>query len=73
LFAYVNGSLVGQSAQSISGNLLAQNNFNLMGSTASGAVAYSPGTLFINRVYNRALSTAEVRQNFDALRGRFGI
>jgi hypothetical protein len=73
LFAYVNGSLVGQSAQSISGNLVAQNNYNLMGSTAGGAVAYSPGTMFINRVYNRALSAAEVSQNFNAIRSRFGV
>jgi hypothetical protein len=73
LFAYVNGNLVGQLAQPISGNLLTQNNYSLMGSTASGAVAYSPGIMFINRVYNRALSDAEVFQNFQAVRDRFGV
>jgi hypothetical protein len=31
------------------------------------------GNIYSTRVYNRALSAAEVRQNFDAIRGRYGI
>jgi hypothetical protein len=27
----------------------------------------------LGQVYNRALSTTEVQQNFNALRGRYGI
>lgn len=35
--------------------------------------AYSNGTISLAQVYNRALSAAEVKQNFEALRGRYGI
>lgn len=31
------------------------------------------GSIAISRVYNRTLSAAEVQQNFNALRGRFGL
>lgn len=31
------------------------------------------GDIAVVKYYNRALSEAEVRQNFDALRGRFGV
>ena len=31
------------------------------------------GNIAVTQVYNRALSTAEIQQNFNALRGRFGI
>jgi len=31
------------------------------------------GNIALGSIYNRALSAAEIRQNFNALRGRFGI
>jgi hypothetical protein len=31
------------------------------------------GNIYSTQVYNRALSATEVQQNFNALRGRFGI
>jgi hypothetical protein len=31
------------------------------------------GTIYSVRIYNRALSTAEIQQNFEATRGRYGI
>jgi hypothetical protein len=34
---------------------------------------YSKGTFSNMKMYNRALSAQEIAQNFDALRGRFGI
>ena len=34
---------------------------------------YFPGNIADIKYYNRALSAAEVQQNFNALRGRFGI
>lgn len=34
---------------------------------------YFPGTISNVQLYNRALSAAEIKQNFNALRGRFGI
>jgi hypothetical protein len=32
-----------------------------------------PGNIYQTQIYNRALSAAEVTQNFNALRGRYGI
>lgn len=37
------------------------------------AYQYFPGDIAVSRVYNRALTSAEVTQNFNALRGRFGL
>jgi hypothetical protein len=34
---------------------------------------YSKGNIAQASIYNRALSSAEVSQNFNALRGRFGV
>lgn len=34
---------------------------------------YFPGSIPVVRVYNRELSATEIQQNFNALRGRFGI
>lgn len=34
---------------------------------------YFNGTIGVVKVYNRALSAAEVQQNFNALRGRYGL
>jgi hypothetical protein len=38
-----------------------------------GSDSFFTGNIFINRIYNRALSSTEILQNFNALRGRFGI
>ena len=43
----------------------------LIGSFAGGFLF--TGRIAISQVYNRALSSAEVSQNFNALRGRYGI
>jgi hypothetical protein len=41
---------------------------------ASGVVLESlQGDIAIARIYNRALSAAEITQNYDANRGRFGL
>jgi hypothetical protein len=34
---------------------------------------YFNGNIYSNKIYNRALSATEVQQNFNALRGRYGI
>lgn len=41
--------------------------------SATDPINYFPGDIAIVKVYNRALSSTEVSQNFNALRGRFGI
>ena len=38
-----------------------------------GFISYTTGYLSNVQIYNRALSASEVQQNFNALRGRFGI
>jgi hypothetical protein len=39
----------------------------------SGAVNYFNGYIGAWKIYNRALTSAEVTQNFNSLRGRYGI
>jgi hypothetical protein len=43
-----------------------------VGGSASG-YGYFQGSIFLVRVYNRALSAAEIQQNYNATRSRFGI
>ena len=44
-----------------------------IGATVLTDTLYGPLTISSSMIYNRALSTSEVKQNFEALRGRFGI
>ena len=37
------------------------------------SAAYFPGTISTMMVYNIALTAAQISQNFNALRGRYGI
>lgn len=50
-------------------------NFDLgrNGSMVGSMTNYFTGNIASVRIYNRALSAAEISQNFNALRGRFGI
>lgn len=73
---YKNGSLIGNPI----------NVFNLLGTSMSvdsnesitlmytaGEEAYIYGTLYLIRLYNKALTPLQVYQNFDATRYRYGI
>ena len=40
---------------------------------ANGDTFYLDGKIYSVKIYNRALTASEVQQNFNALRGRFGI
>jgi hypothetical protein len=71
---YINGVL--DSSQALPNPALSQSYPILLGVRApSGpsAGAYLPGRIGISKIYNRALSTFEIQQNFNALRGRYGI
>lgn len=68
---YVNGALR-TTGSSISGNILTNGSYNLFRSDA-GNVDYGKGNLYAHRIYNRALTAQEIQQNFNALRGRFGL
>jgi hypothetical protein len=39
----------------------------------SGAENYFDGKVSIARIYNRALTAAEVQQNYNATKGRYGL
>jgi len=48
--------------------------YNLtIGRRVESGDAYLSGNLAIIQMYNRALSATEIQQNFNAMRGRFGI
>jgi hypothetical protein len=66
---YVNGVLESTTARSGTITAGAKN----IGSSSGGGSEYFNGTIDNVKIYNRALSAAEVQQNFNALRGRYGI
>jgi hypothetical protein len=53
------------------GSVLGQGNPVTVGSANN--IQFMSGSVAIARVYNRDLSAAEISQNFDANRGRFGL
>jgi hypothetical protein len=67
---YVNGILRG-SASNTAGQFASSSNFRLASIPRLGT--NFAGNIYTTSVYNRALSAAEVQQNFNALRGRYGI
>jgi hypothetical protein len=64
---YVDGILDVNVANSTSGN---NNPVDVIGRSWAG---YFPGSIATVSRYTRSLSAAEVQQNFQALRGRYGI
>jgi hypothetical protein len=72
---YINGVLVNSDSQSGTINTNASGmSIGVYAGYSGGARGYYyNGNLAVCRIYNRALSAAEISQNFQALRGRFGI
>jgi hypothetical protein len=70
---YVNGTLNQSVAQGISSLTSVINAFVGMGNNFPGGFEYFSGKMAVARVYNRVLTAAEISQNFNAYRGRFGI
>lgn len=74
---YYNGNATGLSRVvngSPTGFLGTMNNVNLgRGFSLGGAERWFSGRVSNVQIYNRALSATEVAQNFNALRGRYGI
>jgi hypothetical protein len=70
LKAYVNGQLVASNTTPFSPS--APTGGNLLIGSLGGAEFFN-GKIGSAFMYNRALTAAEVKQNFNALRGRFGI
>jgi len=69
--AYIDGVLVG--TQSTSGNLTNSFPNRRLGRFGSSSSYYLNGELPVLKIYNRALSAAEVQQNFKAYKNRFNI
>jgi hypothetical protein len=68
---YVNGTLR-TTGTLISGNILTTSTYYLARSGA-GNIDYGNMNMYSHKLYNRALTAAEVSQNFNALRGRYSI
>lgn len=68
LKAYVNGVLVASNATAFTPSAPASGNLNV--GTLGGA-EYFQGKIASGFIYNRALTAAEVQQNFNAQRGRY--
>ncbi len=68
---YLNGVL----SQTLSGSSAFQNppgNY-AVGAFGAGGGYYWPGKIPLHRYYNRVLTAAEILQNYNAIKGRFGL
>ncbi len=70
---YTNGLETNGSRVSNTRTSLQNGNTNFFLGSRAGTSAYFRGRIPFFSAYNRALSAAEIRQNFNATRGRFGI
>jgi hypothetical protein len=71
---YINGVLVNSDSQTGLINTDANGmSIGVYGGYSGARGYYYNGNLAICRVYNRVLTASEIQQNFNALRGRFGI
>jgi hypothetical protein len=68
---YINGVAVTSDGQT--GSLLTNTSGMYIGAYGTGTGYFYNGALSICRVYNRVLSATEILQNFNAIRGRYGI
>jgi hypothetical protein len=73
LLLYSNGILLSTITFGTSINVVPSNNLMFIGMSQHQAGQCFNGELENAQVYNRALSAAEIAENFEALRGRYGI
>ena len=69
--AYVNGINTGTSTSNFSGNFESGSSFRIGMRPAGGG--QFPGSIACAMLYNKSLTEAEVKQNYNALKGRFGL
>ena len=69
--AYVNGINTGTSTSHFSGNFESGSNFRI-GMRPAGGGQFS-GRIACAMLYKKSLTEAEVKQNYNALKGRFGL
>lgn len=70
-YVYVNGNVV--ASQTISGTIPTGQTNQYIGAFGPGTNYYLNGRIGCTKVYNVGLTAAQVSQNFNALRGRYGI
>jgi hypothetical protein len=73
---FVNGNLINTYTYPAGGTLAKPISYPKLNSRGGDLSSWSNGgdhTFFNFKVYNRALSDVEIKQNFNALRGRYGI
>jgi len=68
---YINSSLI--DTKTLSGDLTVRDSTNTYGGVRHFTSQIISADVASTQIYNRALSAAEVSQNFNALRGRYGI
>ena len=74
ILLYVNGILSG--TQNLTGKPVTPYNSQLVsigGGNIGNTNAAFIGNIYVNRIYNRALTAQEILQNYNALKGRFGL
>jgi len=69
--AYVNGINTGTSTSNFSGNFESGSNFRI-GMRPSGGGQF-PGRIACAMLYNKSLTEAEVKQNYNSFKGRFNL
>ena len=72
LYFYLNGTLDGTPVN-MSSSLNGNGSLITIGKANDGSSAFTNGYISDFKIYNRALTAAEIQQNFNATRGRFGI
>ena len=70
---YRNGTLIGTTSGATQGNLDTQGSRTNLLIANRDNITSLPCKVYNTQVYNRALSADEVKTNFNALRGRYGI
>jgi len=71
---YVNGTLINSASLAANSIYYQSDGTGLaIGTDAGGLNKFLNGKIYCTTIYNRALSATEVLQNFQALRGRYGV
>jgi len=73
-FGYLNGENPTGGSFDITGfdSIISPNKF-LLGARHNSPLLSLKGNIYLAQIYNRALSAQEVKQNYNALKGRFGL
>lgn len=69
----LSGFFNGVKKNTVAKNIGATNNGDFIIGAATGSTAFGGGSISCIQLYNRALSDAEITQNFNTQRARFGV